>query len=228
MQNLFLSFFLLFFSTNQSFQWVSFEMTTRSAKDGKTVKIDARVSCKSTGDMVTHFLKPTNVYVLNNKLGELQIYNVEANEVVRSLDNRLGSQNSTFYYFLQGNTSDLGLEDSGFLLKDSRVEGMLLITEYATPDQNQGDLSYVELVSNGEYPVFMGYVSKEGKYIKKIYYYDYDFVAGANFPMTITEIDFMKGDSSVSKTTFANFRFDHPEDKTLADFQVPSNATLLK
>ena len=94
--------------------------------------------------------------------------------------------------------------------------------------QRNGTLAVVELVSKGEYPVFMGYVAKDGAYLKKIYYYDFEKVAGANFPMSITEIDFNAEDSVVSKTNFGKFRFDQTEDKPLADFQVPSNATLLK
>lgn len=213
---------------DQSFQWVSFDMTTRTAKEGKVVRIDAHVSYKSSDEMVTHFLEPMEVYVLNNSLGEVQIYNAERNEVVRILDNRMGSQNSTFFYFLKGSTSDMGLEESGFFLQNSRVEDMLLISEYKAPNQSQGALDYVELVSNGEYPVFMGYLSKEGNYLKKIYYYDFDKVAGANFPMSITEIDYLEGDSVVSKTSFADFRFDNQEDKLLADFRVPDDAILLK
>lgn len=220
--------FLLFVSPDQSFRWVSFDMTKRSAQDGKMSRVDARIAYKASGEMVTHFQRPKDVYILNNSLGDVQIYNAKKNELVRTLDNRMGSQNTTFFYLLLGNTGDLGLEADGFTLRNSRVEDMMLISEYDPPKDSKNQVQYAELVSNGEHPVFTGYIGESGEYLKKVYYYNYENVGGTDFPMSITEIDFAEGDSVVTKTTFSNFGFDDPEDKALADFQVPSNATLLK
>lgn len=228
MQHLFLIFSLLFLNTQQSFNWVSFEMLKRSSKNGAITKIDAKVFYKSSGEMVTYFSDPTEMYILNNSLGDLQIYNAKENKVFRTLDNRLGSQNNTFYYFLLGNSDDMGLEASGFKLKSSRVEEMLLISDWEPPNESNKELEKVEVVSNGNYPVFMGYMSKDGTYIKKIFYYDYETIKNTYFPKSITEIDFLEGDSVITKTSFSNFRFDNDEDSKKANFKVPETAILTK
>ena len=53
-------------------------------------------------------------------------------------------------------------------------------------------------------------------------------VRGVDFPMSITEIDFQKNDSTITKTTFSGFRFNVPEDQGFADFKTPNTATLLE
>lgn len=225
----FLIFFLLIFVIpSQSFQWVSFNMTKRSTNDRKMTRVDARMTYKNTGEMVTYFQKPLDIYVINNALGDVQVYNAEKNEVVRSLDNRMGSQNTTFFYLLLGKSGDLGLGADGFTLRDSRVEDMMLVSEYDPPKDSESQIDYVELVSNGENPIFIGYVSKSGEYLKKAYYYNFENVLGIKFPMSITEIDYIEGDSIVTKTSFSDFAIDNPKDQPLADFQVPYNAILIK
>ena len=225
---LILSFLISFMSLVQlDFDWVSFSMVKRSTTHGMISKVDARVFYKPSGAMVTHFISPIDMYVLNNSLGNVEIFNTKENTVVKSLDNRMGSQNTTFYYFLFGNSEDLGLSEAGFSLQESRIEDMMLVTEYAPP-ATMRELEKVELVSNGDHPVFMGYLNKDGKYVKKTYYYDYEMVRGVDFPMSITEVDFHKNDSTITKTTFSGFRFNAPEDQEFADFKTPSTATLLE
>ncbi len=219
---------IFFFFPIQDFQWASFEMTKRTTKSGVMTRADARVYYKSTGEIVTYFQSPLEMYILNNTLGEYQIYNPSVNTVVRSVDNRLSSQNTTFTYFLLGLSGDMGLESSGFTLRDSKVEDMMLISEYTAPDEIKDRLNYIELVSNGSFPVFMGYINRQGEYTRKIYYYDYEIVGNFDFPKSITEIDFVNGDSIVSKTTFSDFRFNDKEDIDLVNYKVPDNASLIK
>lgn len=226
--NVLLTFLIPFVTLIQlDFDWVSFSMVKRSTSHGMISRVEASVFYKPSGEMVTHFVSPIDMYVLNNSLGNVEIFNTKENTVVKSLDNRMGSQNTTFYYFLFGSSEDLGLTEVGFSLEESRIEDMMLISEY-TPPAAMRDLGRVELVSNGDHPVFMGYINREGKYVKKTYYYDYEVVRGVDFPMSITEIDFLNNDSTITKTTFSNFRFDIPKDKEFADFKTPSNATLLE
>lgn len=176
--------------------------------------------------MVTRFSSPLEMYVLNDKLGYVQIYNPKTNEVVKSLDNRFGSQNNTFYSFLFAPDDDLGLSQSGFQLIDSHVEDMMLVSEYSPPSDFQFNVKTVELVSDGEKPVFMGYLDKDNTYIRKIYYYDYAWILNVQFPKAITEIVYFNNDSTITKTTFNDFRIDNEEDRILVDFKVPQNAIL--
>lgn len=224
-----MTFLILFFGQpDQSFDWVSFKMVKRTTSNGAVTSTEADVYYSSDGAMVTRIVRPTEIYMLNNAYGEFQIYNPQSNSVVRSVDNRMASEHTSYISFLLGRAEDMGLEAAGFVLRDSRVEDMMLISEYQAPADAKGYIDFVELVSNGDYPIFMGYVGKDGSYVKKVFYYDFESVANAECPMSITEIDFIKGDSVLSKTTFSDFKFDRSEDAKMVNFEIPENAKLIK
>ncbi len=202
-------------------------MTKRTTTKGMVTKVDARVYYKSSGEMVTNFIAPVKLTILNNSIGEVRIYNSVENTVIKSLDNRMSSQNTTFFYFLAGNTGDMGLESAGFRLRESRVEDMLLVSEWTPPVDANREIDYVELVDNGDHPVFMGYLDKNGSYIKKVFYYDFEVVGDVDFPKSITEIDFINADSVITKTSFSEFKFNDEGDVKMVNFRVPDNATLI-
>lgn len=211
-----------------NFDWVSFNMVKRTVANGKVTRVESNVYYKSTGEMVTHFDSPLEMYVLNNELGDVRLYNPESNTVIKTLDNRVGSQNTTFYYFLVGKTDDLGLESAGFTLMDSKIEDMMLITLWDAPAEVKNHMDRVELVNNGDVPVFMGYLDKKGNYIKKIYYYKFENVGNYQFPMAITEIDFIKQDSLITKSSFGSFVFNNDKDLSMLNFKIPENARLVE
>lgn len=211
-----------------SFEWVKFEMEKRSNQDGKTIKLEADIYFAKKGDMVLHFVSPSEAYILNNQDGELKIYNPETNEVFESVNYQSGSQSATFYYFLKNQSSDMGLKQIGFELTDTKVDGDLLISYWEPPKDIEG-LNDIELVQKSRQTIFMGYRDRKGKYLKKVFYYDYQrLVFGVDFPMSITEIDFVEKDSIVSKTKFSAFRFDDSADREMLDYQIPENAKLIK
>jgi outer membrane lipoprotein-sorting protein len=203
-------------------------MVKRTTTNGKSTRAEAKIVISSKRKIVTKMTYPGEIYVINNDLGEINIYDPAKNTVIQTWNNNFKSQNTTYYYFLSGQTENMGLDELGFELRDSRVEDMMLISEWNPTKDVKREFEYVELVNNGEVPVFMGYVLKNGKYSKKVFYYDYQLVNGRKFPMTITEIDFNELDSMVSKTTFNNFQFDHLSDKELINFTIPSNAQIVK
>lgn len=202
-------------------------MVKRTNREGKTIKLDADVFFGRKGEMVTHYTYPTEVFILNNKEGELSVYSPEKNSVFQSVNYQAGSQSTTFYYFLMNQASDMGLKRMGFKLADTRVEGKLLVNIWETPTKIEG-LHDIELVREGGKPIFMGYRDSKKNYIKKVYYYKYEFMRGFNFPMAITEIDYIEKDSLVSKTTFDSFQFDMASDLDMLRFEVPADAVLEK
>ncbi|MEQ9402830.1 MAG: hypothetical protein RIM99_04525 [Cyclobacteriaceae bacterium] len=205
------------------FNWVSFKMEKRANRDGKTTKLNADIYFGRKGEMVTHFTSPAEVYILNNKKGELSVYNPEINSVYQSVNYQAGSESTTFYYFLMNQSADMGLNRIGFKLSDSKVDGKLLINIWEPPQEIPG-LADIELVRDSGKPIFMGYRDKKGKYVKKVFYYNYEFFRGINFPMAITEIDYVEQDSIVSKTTFNSFQFDMASDQEMLQFQIPKDA----
>lgn len=212
----------------QPFRLVKFEMEKRTNKEGKTIKMNADIYFSSDGNMVSHFVSPAEVYIINNEEGELKIYNPEANQVFESTNYQSGSQSTTFYYFLKNQYADMGLKRVGFELGDIKAEGDLLIN-YWTPPEEVNGFSDIELVRKARKPIFMGYRNRKGAYIKKVFYYNYQNIGfGMEFPTSITEIDYLDKDSIVSKTTFKGFRFDDDADYEMLNFQVPKDAKLIE
>ncbi|MEP0984788.1 hypothetical protein [Ekhidna sp.] len=216
------------FSSQGPFKLAKFEMEKRTNKDGKTIKMNADIYFSSDGSMVSHFVSPAEVYIINNEEGELKIYNPLNNQVFESTNYQSGSQSTTFYYFLKNQYADMGLKRVGFELSDIKVDGDLLIN-YWTPPEEVGAFSDIELVRKARKPIFMGYRDRKGKYLKKVYYYNYENIGyGIEFPMSITEIDYTEQDSIVSKTTFQGFRFDDQSDFEMLNFEIPKDAKLIK
>lgn len=209
------------------FDWVSFNMTQRINAQGKTTRMDSRVFFRKNGEMVTQISSSEDIFIFNNKQGELKIYNPKENSVFKSVNYQYGTQNNTFYYFL-GQVPNMGLEEVGYSIGESKMDEGMLVTYWYPPQQLAADISKVELVSDGEKAVFMGFYDNEDEYFKKIFFYDFQPLRGILFPNSITEIGYIEEDSVITKTTFNYFEFDQPEAKEILDMKIPDNAKLIK
>ncbi|MDW3192043.1 MAG: hypothetical protein R8G66_06755 [Cytophagales bacterium] len=215
----------------QGYNTVSFEMVRRVNTQGQTIRSTARVYFNESGDMVTKYAPPLELYIFNNTEGEIKLYNQKDNTVIQSVNYTAGTTNTNFYYFLQGETEDMGLRKLGFALSNTKYEDGLLITEWAAPmDMSASGFVSVELVHQNDLPVFLGHKDQKGNFVKKAYYYDYSPLEGyIMFPNAITEIEYVgKKDSVITKSNFENFRFDDGTDKNFFDFVIPEDATVLK
>lgn len=221
----FFYFYLLF----QTFDQASFDMERRANINGQTTKSTATIYFDVTGNMVTRFAAPLNVYIFNNEDGEIKIYNENDNTVVQSVNYKAGTANTNFYYFLKGEIEDMGLRKLGFLLHETKFDDGLLVTNWEAPIDMRENFASVELVHQGDVPVFLGHKDARGKFTKKIYYSDYqllnDFIM---FPKAITEIEYIKKDSLITKTKFSNFEFDGYVDGQYFDYEIPSDAKVME
>ncbi len=223
----FLSLYALLGFGQNGFEYLSFKMIKRVNAVGKTTRVDALIFFQKNGDMVTYLDKPAELFILNNREGELQVYNPDKNAVFKSVNSNYGSQNNPFYYFL-GEVPNMGLEQVGYKLVNTKVDEGMLVSTWEAPVNLRSEIKSVELVSDGEKPVFMGFIDKEGAYFKKMYFYQFTELRGIVFPEAITEIDYIEEDSIITKTTFHDFDFDNKSDLELVNFEIPENATLLK
>ncbi|MFT6133731.1 MAG: hypothetical protein ACJAZM_000208 [Cyclobacteriaceae bacterium] len=204
-------------------------MKQRSNRDGVTSETRSMVYFDENSQLIIRQLFPMELFVFNNKEGELKIYNPEKNQVFQQMNYMLGSQNNQFYFFLMNKTDDMGLFDLGFELMSSRLEDQLLISEYNSPPSVKQYFDKVELVHKGKRPIFVGYKDKKGKFLKKVYYYNYIEDIGLAFPGAITEINYIdKRDSIVSKTSFTNFKINDEVDREIMRFEIPLDAQLIE
>jgi hypothetical protein len=196
---------------------------------GKTSSTRSKVYFGDNSNMLIHHISPINLFVLNNRDGELKIYNPEKNSVFQQMNYMINSENNQFYYFLRRKTDDMGLIDNGFTLINTELENGLLISEFDTPQDVKQNFDRVELVHEGKTPIFIGYKDKKGKYRKKVYFYEYEQIGESiQFPMSITEINYIDKDSIIVKSEFSNFQFDKSEDLQMVRFEVPESAILVE
>lgn len=207
---------------------VSVKMNKRVNQDGVTSTINAQIYYSYEGNMVTKYSSPKEFLVFNNNKGEVTMYDAAENTVLQSINFTFSTENSNFFYFLNNEKKDMGLEKMGFLLKNSDIEDDVLVSTWRAPMEMSKHFSNVKLVQRTDVPIYMDYTDAKGKVIKKIYFSDYQQIAGKAFPASVTEINYLKKDSIVAKTVFSNFQENTSVGYELFNFEIPKNAKLIK
>lgn len=224
-----LFFSLVFFFNQFVYQKVSMEMQTRSARNGKMSTIKASIYYTSEGKMASHYTVPAEILILNNTKGEFTVYDFVNNTVAQKQNYLLSSETNQLFYFLENNRGDLGLSKMGFALKETKFQDGLRITVWHPPMQLAKDISKVEVAHDKNNPVFLGYFNKKGKAINKVFFYNYEWVAGLKFPTSVTQISLINAkDSIVSKTMYSNFKTDKEVDDHFLTFKIPANAKVIE
>jgi len=62
--------------------------------------------------------------------------------------------------------------------------------------------------------------------IRKVFYYNYQALDAYSFPSTTTEIIYDKGDSTVSKTSYSDFRLNQLASGAYFNYKIPANAKI--
>ncbi|GHN00890.1 hypothetical protein WSM22_23790 [Cytophagales bacterium WSM2-2] len=227
-QYLFIHFIGLFWYPDQYvYEKVSMDMLTRSVAKGGLSTIKAAVYYTSEGKMACHYIDPHEALVTSNSKGELTVYDYESNSVLQRQNMAMSSEFNQLFYFLENNRGDLGLSKMGFSLKETKFQDGLKITVWLPPMQLANEVSKVELAHDKNNPAFLGYFNTKGKAFSKVYFYNYEMVAGLRFPTAVTQINYTSPkDSLISKTTYSNFKVDKEVDEQYLNFKIPTNAKI--
>lgn len=216
-------------SQAQSVKKVSATMTMRTAHKGKTTNTRAEVCYAISGKMVTLFPKPAELYLFNNAEGELRVYDPTKNSILLQQNPMYGTETTQFFYFLHNRKADLGLSNLGFSLGQTKFENGVMITTWKSPTPAAKQIKRVELVHKGQTPIFMKYVDPSERVIKKVYYYNYTKLGNLDFPLAITQIDYITlKDSIITKTAYSDLKINEQVISKLLDFQIPANAKVSK
>jgi outer membrane lipoprotein-sorting protein len=220
---------LMGFNHQYIFQKISMEMETRSAADGKATRMKASLYYTSEGKMLTYFSEPYELVIVNNKKGELIVYNPAENTVLQQQNYMLGTETNQLYFFLENKRNDLGLLAMDYTIRNTRMEDGLKITEWSPPINLVKEISKVELVHEKGNPIFMAYHAANGAVLKKMFFYTYTKVSDyISLPAVVTQIDFKSPkDSIVTKTTYSQFKLNQQVADEQLNFVVPSNAKVL-
>lgn len=216
-----------FLSPQQTIDRLSAQMTTRQVQQGKSVTIKGELFYQRNGNMVTRFSYPKEVIILANKLGETRIYDPKANSVMRLQNAMFGTQTTQLAYFLTANTTDMGLNNIGFVQEKVSNNKGLLVTDWKPKTTDKKALiQRVRVVYNGTNPIYMHYADADQKIIRKVYYSGYQTIGSRPFPTSTTEITYEKGDSTVSKTTYANFQVNQQANSPYFNYTIPASAKI--
>lgn len=209
-----------------SFEKISMDMETKTAKDGYSSYIKASIYYGNDGKMISYYKYPKEYVILNNSKGEIKIYDQAKNTVLQQQNYMYSTETSQFYYFLNNKKSDLGLGEMGFTQSNVKFEEGLMITEWLPPAQMSKDLSKVELVHENGQPIYIAYYDQNNFISTKAYYYNYTSLNSIlSFPATITQIKYVTPtDSTITKITYDNFLVDKNVESSLLNFKIPNNA----
>jgi outer membrane lipoprotein-sorting protein len=214
-------------SSPQIIDRLSATVVTRQVQQGKSVTVRGEMFYRSNGSMVTHFTFPREVIILANKLGETRIYDPARNAVIRYQSESFSTQTTQLAFFLNGTTSDMGLNQLGFVQDKTTSNGKLLITEWRLKTPNKkASVQQVKIVYDRVTPIYMHYVDGLGKIIRKVFYYGYQSIDGRPFPATTTEIVYQEKDSTVSKTVYSDFRLNSAANGSYFDYTIPATAKI--
>ncbi len=204
---------------------ISMEMHSRTVHKGRVNAMKARVYYTAEGKMASYFYEPEEMLVTNTTKGDMSVYTFKTNTVMQRQNFNFGTQSNQLFFFLEDNRTDLGLNKLGFTLKDTRFENGLKITRWQPPLQMAKDVDYVELAHEKGNPIFLGYFNKKKQPLNKVFFYNYVTVVGHSFPASMTQILFIKpGDSTVTKTTYSNFKVDQEVNDEYLNFKIPADA----
>lgn len=203
------------------------ELETRQLKDGKYVSVKGEVCYEGNGNMTSHYTYPRNYILVSNKTGEVKLYDPAANTVLLSQNTLFSSQTSQFYYFFSGKSSDMGLNDLGYVQEKIYAEKDLLVSlwKLKTPSKKV-QIQKIKLVHQQQRPVYMHYENAAGEIVRKVYYYEYTALDAISFPATSTEIVYKGKDSVISKTAFRNFRLNEQASSPYFNYKIPANAKI--
>lgn len=208
---------------------ISATMLSKQVQGGKSITVKGTVYYQRNGNMITHFTYPRQYFLIANKTGEVKMYDPSKNTVMLYQNYLFSTQTSQFYYFFSGKSSDMGLGDIGYVQTKIYPEKDLLVSLWSlkVPDK-KALIQRVKLVYQRTNPVYMHYEDATGNIIRKVYYANYSQLENTYFPATTTEIVYSEGDSTVSRTSFTDFKFNQDATGQYFNFQVPSNAKIEK
>lgn len=218
-------FFALWCCTAVAQNRLSADVTVRQVHKGKSVRVEKQVFYSSNGNLVVHFTKPQEYFMITNRLGETSVYQPKANEVMQMNDQSMSSETELLAVFMSPSYADLGLTRLGFVLSKVEKEGADQVKTYTPTHIDDKAIKKVVVVCRDGNPIYCAFYNQSEQVIKKTFYSRYVVLPAMTFPTMITQIAYdTKGDSVIKREEYSNIRTkDFPSD-AFFDYRVPANA----
>jgi len=209
---------------------ISAKRLIQKAGNGQLIKVEANVFYNlSENKIIVNNIYPQKFIMISNIIGEAKIYFQEKNQVMIEQKKIYAADSDLLYFFLTGSASDMGLDEQGYQLIDTKYEDELMITIWSPPALTNQNISQVELVLQNYLPIYFEFKSIEDKVVNKLYFSNYKNISNNMIPMRITEISYVgEKDSIVNRLDYSDIRTGLDVDNYYLDFKIPSDAKIIK
>ncbi len=227
----FYSLFLLSFKQSSvKVNQVCFDFTAKILEKGKYVSVSGEMYYDILNKKITtRIIKPIENITVVDLAGEMKIYDPKENTIIYSSSQVNSIESSYFHHFFNSEMSDMGLQKTGFLIQNTRVEDGLLVTTWVPKPESSTPIKSIDLAHQKSRIMYMGILSRRNKFLGKIFFSKYNNVGQFSIPYSITEFGYTeKGDSTVTKKIYSNARINELVNTKYLNFQVPSNAKVVK
>lgn len=207
----------------------SVSIVEKTLLNGKATTVNSEVLFKSDGRLVTHVLTPVEMYVLNDRFGNVTNYNPKLNTVNKMTDPMYSTLNSQYYYYVTGQYNDMGLKSLGFELFETQTKDGVVVQWFKAPATMHQVLLKARLALRQGKPIYIGFYNNQNREIKRMYFKDIEKISGLSFPKTVIQIDKTSpSDSIITKTVYSNFKINKEIDQKLANFLIPTDAKVIQ
>lgn len=207
----------------------SMSFTQKILENKQYVTVEGEVYFKRQGGILTtRLLKPFESVTIVNADGEMKNYDVRENVLIQSNSAFTSSESSYFWYFLNGSYGDLGLNQTGYVIKGTKLSDGLLITTWVPKEGFNSGIQKIELVHEKNLPIYIEFTGPKNKLLGKIFFSSFQKVGGLTLPQKITEIAYKgKSDSVVTSKSYFNPKINKDVDLDYLDFKIPANAKVV-
>lgn len=208
---------------------ISLSFTSKILEKKKYLTVEGEVFFKKKGGILTtHLTKPFENVTIINADGDMKNYDILENTLIQSSSALTSSESSYFWYFLNGNYTDLGFPKIGYVIKNTKVEDGVLITNWVPKEGLNSPILNIEMVHEKSLPIYIEFKGAKNKSLGKIFFSSYQKIGTLSLPLKITEIAYQdKGDSTVTSKTYYNPKINKDVNLTYLDFKIPANAKLV-
>lgn len=208
---------------------LSLSFKIKILEKGKYITVEGEVYFKKKGGVLTtHFLKPFENVTIVNSDGEMKNYDVLDNTLIQSSSALNSLESSYFWYFLNGNYTDLGFPKVGYVIKDTKIEDGVLITSWIPKQGYNSPILKIVLVHEKSLPIYVEFVGAKNIPLGKIFFSSYQKIGNLTLPLKITEIAYKeKGDSIVTSKSYFNPKINNEINLKYLEFKIPTNAKVV-
>lgn len=221
--------FLSFKQSAEEVKHLSMDFTSKILEKGKYVTLQGELYYDVLNrKMTTRITHPVENITIVSLTGEMKIYDPKENTVIYTNSMLNSTETSYFHRFFNRESSDMGLQKMGYLVKSTKIDEGVLVTTWVPKPGSSTPIKTVELAHEKSKPIYMSFISQRNRVLGKIYFSKYTNVGTYFLPFSITEFGYgEKGDSIINRKSYSNCKTNGAVNLKYLNYQIPENAKVV-